>query len=141
MIRIIFTCVALTFVVLISAGADQPAKVAAPDASMAELRKARVEAAAEGLAFAKQKYKAALGTHQEVSSWFRRWADARLDAAEGKDQRLAILTESVAEAKGEEHLAKQAFNAGIQTTTNLDVIGAKYSRIEAELRLAKARAE
>jgi len=67
-------------------------------------------------------------------------AEARLEVAENKEQRVAILTEWVEAMKEQEGRVQKSFAAGILAQP-LDLYATKYMRLEAELRLAKARAE
>ena len=141
MSRILISGVVLSLVLMVCVAADRPARIGVGGDSIAALSKARIEVAADGLQFAKKQYQAGVGDYRIVNHWQRKWIDARLDSAEGKEQRLAILAESVAAIKDEEARVQKMHQAGLQTVTQLDVATAKFDRVDAELRLAKLRAE
>ena len=141
MSRILISGVVLSLVLMVCVAADRPARIGVGGDSIAALSKARIEVAADGLQFAKKQYQAGVGDYRIVNHWQRKWIDARLDSAEGKEQRLAILAESVAAIKDEEARVEKMYQAGLQTVTQLDVATAKFDRVDAELRLAKLRAE
>lgn len=140
MIRYVFLCSGLAFALITNIAADRPLPSAAAGASVADLAKARVEVATEALRLVKQQDTAGVTHPAEMNTWLQRWAEARLEVAENKDQRVAILTEWVAAMKDQESRVQKSFAAGV-TTGPLDVYATKYMRVEAELRLAKARAE
>jgi hypothetical protein len=145
MIRYSFLCSALALVFLTSIAADRAVPGAAAGASVADLANARVEVATEALQLMKQQDVAgAAGVRHpaEMNAWLRRWAEARLEVAENKDQRVAILTEWVAAMKEQESRDQKSFAAGVTAgPQQLDLYATKYMRLEAELRLAKTRAE
>ena len=141
MSRILISGVVLSLVLMVCVAADRPARIGVGGDSIAALSKARIEVAADGLQFAKKQYQAGVGDYRIVNHWQRKWIDARLDSAEGKEQRLAILAESVAAIKDEEARVQKMHQAGLQTVTQLDVATVKFDRVDAELRLAKLRAE
>ena len=140
MIRCIFLCSGIAFVLLTGAAAVRPLPSAAAGGSAADLAKARVEVATEALRLVKQQDTAGVLHPAETNTWLQRWAEARLEVAENKDQRVAILTEWVAAMKEQESRVQKSFAAGV-TSGPLDVYATKYMRVEAELRLAKVRAE
>ena len=141
MSRILISGVVLSLVLMVCVAADRPARIGVGGDSIAALSKARIEVAADGLQFAKKQYQAGVGDYRIVNHWQRKWIDARLDSAEGKELRLAILAESVAAIKDEEARVEKMYQAGLQTVTQLDVATVKFDRVDAELRLAKLRAE
>ena len=77
------------------------------------------------------------GTDQ-VELWTRRSVDARLDAAPGRDERVAVLVEDVERTKAIE----ARINALADNTPGfgkLDAMKAEYNRLDAEYRLARER--
>ena len=141
MSRVKLLCSGLAFVLLSSLAADRPAPAPMAGASIAELQKARVDVANEGLQMAEQRYKVGLTGQGEAVPWVRRLAEARLEMAQSKDQRVAILTEWLKAMREEESRIKKNFDAGIPSTNQADMLMVKFERLEVELRLAKARAE
>jgi len=142
MIRYALLCSALAFLIITSIAADRSVPAAAAGASVADLAKARVEVATEALRLMKQQDAAGATHPTEMNTWLRRWAEARLEVAENKDQRVGILTEWVTAMKEQESRVQKSMAAGVTGgPQQLDLYATKYMRLEAELRLAKARAE
>lgn len=142
MMRYTFLCCGLAFVLITGIAADRPVPAAAGGASVADLANARVQVATEALRLMKQQDAAGLTHPAEMNTWLRRRAEARLEVAENKDQRVAILMEWVAAMKEQEGRVQKGFAAGLTNGPQpLDVFAAKDMRLEAELRLAKTRAE
>jgi hypothetical protein len=141
--RYTFLCSCLAFVLLTGIAADRPVPAVAAGASVADLATARVEVATEALRLMKQQDAARVTHPAEMNTWLRRWAEARLEVAENKDQRVGILNEWVAAMKEQESRVQKSFAAGILPPgpQQLDVLATKDMRLEAELRLAKTRAE
>ena len=122
--------------------ADEPKKPdeAAPAApSAAELSTQRIESAEEAMKLAETRYAQGLGQAEDVNLWTQRWLEARLDAAQGREQRISILKQYVELAKKQEHDATARLNLGLLTP--LEGEAAHYFRLDAELRLARRLAE
>jgi outer membrane protein TolC len=126
--------------VLACFGADRPAEAPPQTPSVAELLKARVDAAADGMRLSQERYRAGMCTGLEVDVWVQRWTDARIESAQTKEQRLAIMREGVAAMKEHESNVTKMFQAGLNAGQT-EVTAAKYERLGAELRLARALAE
>lgn len=78
------------------------------------------------------------GTDQ-VEVWTRRVVDAKLDAAPGRDERVAILQQDVERTKAIEARIK-ALADDAPGFAKLDSFKAEYYRLDAEYRLAKEKA-
>jgi len=126
-------CAGLALLMVLGLAADRPADAPAP--ALAEVLKARVDAATEGLRLAEQRYKAALSDGDEMNTWVQRLAEARLDTAQTKEQRIVILREAVQGMKDHEALVQKMFQAA--RVTQLDVVAARYARLGTEARLAR----
>jgi len=83
---------------------------------------------------------ATLDVAEQIRSWTRQLADARLEAAETKAERLAILAEEVASAKEFLTLVKELVGGGAAGMDKISYRKADYARLEAEVRLAREKA-
>jgi hypothetical protein len=77
---------------------------------------------------------------EQIQSWARQLADARLEAAENHAQRLTILGEEVASAKEFEKLVKDLVGGNAAGLDKMSARKAEYARLEAEVRLAREKA-
>ena len=75
----------------------------------------------------------------QVEFWVRRSVDARLDAAPGRDGRVAILAEELERTKAIEARIK-AIVENTPGLAKLDSFKAEYYRVDAEYRLAREKA-
>jgi hypothetical protein len=73
-----------------------------------------------------------------VEAWTRRYIDARLDAASGKDDRIKILQEDVDRTRAIEARIK-ALADDAPGFGKLDALKAEYYRVDAEYRLAREK--
>lgn len=69
--------------------------------------------------------------------WSRRWLDAQLDLAKGKDDRLTAYRDHVERMRAVERIAKTYFAAG--QGREGDATAAEYSRLQAELWFEQAK--
>jgi hypothetical protein len=130
----------LALILITSIAADRSVRTVAPGVSVADLAKARVEVATEALRLVRQQDAAGLAHSGDMNAWLRRWAEARLEVAENKEQRVGVLTEWVAAMKEQEARVQKGLAAGVGPQ-ELDLLATKDMRLDAELRLAKTRAE
>ena len=75
----------------------------------------------------------------QVELWTRRAVEARLDAAPGREERVAILLEDVERTKAIEARIK-AIADDLPGFSKLDSLKAEYYRLDAESRLAREKA-
>jgi outer membrane protein TolC len=83
----------------------------------------------------------ALSAGDEVNTWVQRLAEAKLDMAQTKEERIAVLREAVQGMKDHEAIVQKMFQAGTAGAMQLDVVAAKYARLGMEARLAKETAQ
>jgi RNA polymerase sigma factor (sigma-70 family) len=114
-------------------GAAPPAAVG-PDREAA-LKKALVEAARKTFEMDLKRLQARQGTTGEVFLWSRRWLEAELEAAGGKEQREAALRAHVARMKELVKLAHSLAATGQGRVA--DATGADYFLAQAELWLLR----
>jgi hypothetical protein len=83
---------------------------------------------------------APLEAAEEIQYWVRQVADARLDLAENRAQRLAILEEEVKQAKIFESEVKDLAAGEASGLTKVAAAKAEFARVDTELRLAREKA-
>jgi hypothetical protein len=132
--------VVASFLLLLCSADAPPAALAEKPSSVAELLQSRIDTAAEGMRLSEQRYQHGMSTGVDTAVWVQRCTDARLDATEDKQQRLAIMREAVDAMKNHESLVTRMFQAGTNASQT-DVLAARYDRLNAELRLARALAD
>ncbi len=76
---------------------------------------------------------------ERLGHWSRRWLDAQLELATGKDDRLTAYREHLDRMRALERIAKSYAAAGQGLAA--DAIAAEYGRIQAELWLEQAKAK
>jgi len=113
---------------------DQPAQKNAAD-----LVPQLIATAAEGIADAKEHFRAGVGDKDEVYHWTTRWIDARLLGATDKQSRVAIRINGLKAVEEWEKDVDAQYKVGVVRHTQ--VIEARYARLEAELALANERAK
>ena len=122
-------------------GSADPARAQAKakDARVKELRKERLTLLQQAARQIEQEYVTGKVPFDRVQGAQQAVLQARLDLAESEKERIAILEEVVALAKGYEKTATQRYRTG--NAPGNDPLLAKASRLEAEiaLELAKAR--
>lgn len=114
--------------------APQPAAGKLPD-----LLQARVDTAAESRKLAERQFEQGTATFEDVLTWSRREIEAKLDLATTKADRIALLEGYVELARRGEAIA--AKRAAAAVASPLDLQSARYERLGAEVRLARARNE
>ena len=122
-------------------GAVEVLRAAPPptDAHTAELLKARAEAATKAEALAQALYQQGLGGYEDVLTWSRRVTEAKLELATTRDERVALLKELVQRTGRAEAIAADRQKLG--TGNPLEVQAARFERLTAEIRLARAESE
>src|SRR5947209_8385459 len=131
------------------AAALAPAPPAPDDASdLKSLAQARVKVAREILAQYREYLvappgekgiPAPLDVAEQIRSWSRQLADARLEAAEDHAERLKILGEEVASAAEFEKLVKELVGGNATGLDKLSARKSEFARLEAEVRLAREK--
>lgn len=127
-----------------------PAPLAPDDASdLKALAQAKVKVAREILAQYREYLLAppgekgvpgSLEVAEQIRSWSRQLADARLEAAEDHAERLKILGEEVASAAEFAKLIKELVGVNATGMDKMSASKAEFSRLEAEVRLAREKA-
>ncbi len=77
---------------------------------------------------------------EEIQRWSRALAEARLEVAANRDERLAVLTEEVDRARDFAGEIKELARGGADGLTRLSFAKAEYYRADAEARLAREKA-
>ena len=125
---------------------------ALPDADSDALREAsqtKVKAATEILAMCREFLVAPPGERgappplevaEQIQYWSRQLTEARLEAAQNKDERLKILTEAFDRAKGFDSEVKELAGNEASGLTKLSAAKATYYRVDAEVHLLKEKA-
>jgi hypothetical protein len=131
-------CVGVPLLALFAvlAAAPQPPTTQVPD-SVAHLARERVQVADRGYELALKLYQQGQNSFSLVAEWARRQAQAHLDLAEGKAERVAFLVGYVQQLRDAEQLTRNRMNAGM--VTPLDLLEAQFIRLEGEVWLARAR--
>jgi hypothetical protein len=127
-----------------------PAPLAPDDASdLKALAQAKIKLAQEILAQYREYLVAPPGEKgipaplevaEQIQSWARQLADARLEAAEDHAKRLTILGEEVASAREFEKLVKELVGGNAAGLDRMSARKAEFARLEAEVRLAREKA-
>ncbi len=76
---------------------------------------------------------------EQVELWTRRNVDARLDAATGRDERVAILAEDLQRTRAIEARLKELAE-GDPAFSKIDAFKAEFYRLDAEYRLEREKA-
>jgi hypothetical protein len=133
----------LLCVMFISRGRAQqavpPQAQPAESKAKAELVSQLIATAEEARRQAQALYGAGQGTAQEVHIWTMRLADARLMGAKDKKSRIEIQTARVTAAEELEKDASGRRFAGL--ARDIDVIDARFARIQAQIDLANEEAK
>ncbi len=139
---------ALGFLAILAALA--PAPLAADPASDArKAAEARVAAAKEVLDLSREFLVAPPGAKgvptpldsaEQIQFWARQLADARLELAENRDDRVAVLAGEVERARGFESEIKDLARNEASGLSKLSAVKATYYRVDAEARLAREKA-
>ncbi len=82
---------------------------------------------------------APLEVAEQIQFWSRQLTEARLEAAEDKDERLKILTEAFDRAKGFDSEVKELTGNEASGLTKLSAAKATYYRVDAEVQLLKEK--
>ena len=126
---------------------------AAPDEADEALRAAglaKIRAAAEVLDIYREYLSAPPGENnitprveaaEQIQSWSRTLAEARLEAAATRDERIRLLTEETDRAREFETQVRNLAAGEGMGLTRMSTAKASYYRAEAEARLARARTE
>ncbi len=118
-------------------------------AAIRESAQAKVKAATEILAMCREFLIAPPGERgtpaplevaEQIQYWSRQLTEARLEAAENKDERIKILTEAFDRAKGFEAEVKDLAANEASGLTKLTGAKATYYRVDAEGRLIREKA-
>lgn len=117
--------------------APQPANPAAPEQTLAQIARERIQVAHEACKMASGMYQRGLIQSEVVFEWTRRQAQAHMDAPESKVERVAFLEGYVRQLKDNEELLANQLQAG--RCTPLDALAGQYHRLEGEMWLAKAK--
>ena len=75
----------------------------------------------------------------QVEIWMRRSVDARLDAATGRDERVAVLSEDLERTRAIEARIKAIADV-TPGLGKIDALKAEFHRLDAEYRLAREKA-
>lgn len=119
-----------------------------PSATIKEAAQAKVRAATEILTMCREFLVAPPGERgtpppievaEQIQQWSRALTEAKLEAAEDRAARLAILTEALDRAKGFEGEVKDLTANEASGLTKLTAAKALYYRVEAEGRLIRER--
>ncbi len=124
----------------VDAAVPQAAGAAQDKDALVQLKKNLVEAAKKTYEMDLKRFQALqLADPQSLCQWSRRWLDARLDLARGKDERLTAYREHLDRMRTVERMAKSYYMTGQGRMS--DATGAEYCRIQAEIWLAQAKAK
>src|SRR5947209_9436123 len=111
---------------------------AADSPTVADLTKARLQAAREVYQLLRRQYRAGQASAADIAQWSPHLLEAELDAAATPAEREAALKAHVERMAEGEKFAKASFDAGRLSATEFGKVRCLY--LEAQLRLAKDKA-
>src|SRR4051794_37103871 len=129
----------LAVVSLTLAGDPREKNDAKPEADKpstpADLQQQKIAAAEQAMKLSREMLRNGNGNPEDTMNWAKRWHQSRLEAAATHDERLTILKSYVAVAEENQAVEQRRMESGL--SSQLNVLSARYFRIEAEQELQK----
>jgi outer membrane protein TolC len=117
--------------------AEKPLPIKPKDDELQNLLKARYEAAQAGVDMLRKQYEVGTFDLNPMLEASQRLRVARLELCEKPEEKIACLEELVRFMKSIEEVAERKSRAGLEA--NVDVMRARYYRLDAEIELLRAK--